>query len=110
MVIREDKEMLNHQLKASNYTPDLPKLKVKKQYQGKNRTRIPSYSNTIEPSASALEPLSATSKLSGFSKKNVTPSRIQKALQDIRHDIYNKDYLDNQMNQYLEKMGDMERL
>ena len=109
MVIREDKEMLNHHLKASNYTPDLPKLKVKK-HQGKSRQRIPSMSNTIEPSASALEPLLSTSKLSGFGKKNVTPSRIQKALQDIRQDIYNKDYLDNQMNQYLEKMGDMERL
>jgi len=109
MVIREDKEMLHHQLKASNYTPDLPKLKLKK-HQNKTRQRVPSYSNTIEPSTSALEPLSVTPKLSTFSKKNVTPSRIQKALQDIRFDIYNKDYLDNQMNQYLEKMGDMERL
>ena len=69
---------------------------------------MPSHSNTIEPSMSAFD--GVTPKQSSLGKKNVTPSRIQKALQGIRQDIYNKDYLDNQMNSYLEKIGDMERL
>jgi hypothetical protein len=95
MVIREDKETVHHHMKGSHHTPDLPKLKVRKHQHATTRQRMPSHSNTIDPSRGALEPLSATPKPSSLGKKNVTPSRIQKALQGIRHDIYNKDYLDN---------------
>ena len=99
MVINEDKESkAMAKIKQIYPTMDLPKLKIKGSRNRKHANT--SLSGTIEPSGGSginqiTEPHSAISNLSGFSKKNVTPSRIQKALHGIRQDIYNKDYLDN---------------
>lgn len=100
MVIKEDKESkAMAKIKQIYPTTDLPKLKIKGSTRNRKHANT-SLSGTIEPSGGSginqiTEPHSAISNLSGFSKKNVTPSRIQKALHGIRQDIYNKDYLDN---------------